>query len=104
MNARWRPGAQREARRKEMDELGTGPNHFRGAARLPQVAVDPRLELEVLRVEDLVRRDDARPERGAGIERLAAAQVVPHTSFRRGPDLAVARGHVVDDGVAEHVI
>ena len=95
---------QREARREEMDELRAGPDHFSRCARLPEIAVDAGLELELLRIGNLVRGDDARPQRGAGIERFAAAEVVPHASFGGPPDLAVARGHVVDDGVAEHVI
>ena len=44
------------------------------------------------------------PSGAPRIERLAGAELVPGHALGRAPHLAVARGHVVDDGVAEHVL
>ena len=44
------------------------------------------------------------PSGAPEFERLAGAELVPGHAFGRAPHLAVARGDVIDDGVAEHVI
>jgi hypothetical protein len=44
---------------------------------LAQLAVDASADIENLGIGDFIRRDNARSKRCAGIERLAAAKVVP---------------------------
>ena len=44
------------------------------------------------------------PSGAPEVERLAGAELVPGHALGRAPHLAVARGDVVDDGVAEHVL
>ena len=67
---------------------------------LARLAVHAQLHREVVRVRDLVRGDDPRPERAERVDRLAEAEDA-------GPHLApldVARGDVVEDHVAADVV
>jgi hypothetical protein len=82
---------------REQVSISVGMSKIRSVVRrvLAQLAVDPAAHPRVGAVE-LVGGDDPRPHRAEGVEGLAQVPLlVAH--------LHVARGHVVDDGVAEHV-
>ena len=64
------------------------------------VAVDAQLHLEVVRIGDLVRRHDPRPERAERVDRLAERE---HARAHLAA-LDVARGDVVEDHVAADVV
>ncbi|MNV72146.1 hypothetical protein D3C71_1652120 [compost metagenome] len=87
-----------------MNQLGAGPDHVARVSRLPQLAVDSRADVQTLRVTDLVGGDDAGTKRGRGVEDLATTEFVPSGAVGFAPNLSIARGDVVDDGVAEHML
>src|SRR3990167_7920141 len=87
---------QREALREHADALVDGKDHLRRVTRLPRLAVDPEGDRERLGIRDLVGGDEHRAHRAEGVERLALEPLAVTL-------LEVAGGHVVDDGVAEHV-
>src|SRR5690242_7558477 len=93
-----------------LDELHDAEYQVVGVRVLHYVAVQPRLDLHVRRVRDLVLRRDAGTHRTEGREHLAEQVVLPgvdraHDALRledwRDP---VARRDVVDERVAEDVI
>src|SRR5262249_57043496 len=64
-----------------------------GAAVLLDLAVDGNAERHVVRVEDLVGRDQPWPEHRIRIDRFAEAAI-----------LGAARGHVEANAVSDHII
>ncbi len=91
----------REIDREEVAQLGAGPDHAAGIAGLTELAIDPCLDIKRLRIADLIRGDVPGSGRRAGVARLAAA--IPGETAGL-PRLPVAGGHVVDDGISEHVV
>jgi len=90
------PGVEGDAARDGFDQRGDVEDQVFGAAILAQAVVDPAAHARVLAVQ-LVGGDDPRTHGTEGVEALAHVPLlVAH--------LHVARGHVVDDGVAEHVL
>ena len=69
-------GLQRVEVGEEGDDLGDAPDHLRRGVVLADLAVDERPKPELLRVGDLVARDDPGPERRGGVEVLARAERV----------------------------
>jgi hypothetical protein len=100
-HARWRARGddvarqQGDAARAGLDQGGNVEDQVLGARVLAQVAVDPAAHPGVGAVE-FVGRHDPRAHGAEGVEALAQVPLlVAH--------LHVARGHIVDDGVAEDV-
>ena len=75
---------------------GTPKMRSRVDCVLAQLAVDPQPHAKIGAVE-LVGRDDPRAHRAEGVERLAEQELLVAL-------LHVARGNVVEDRVAEHVV
>ena len=90
-------GLQRERHRAVADDLGDAEVHLRGARVLEDLVVDPALDLERLRIGDLVGRHEGRAHRAEGVERLATRPLAV-------AELEVARRDVVEGGVAEDVL
>src|ERR1700719_1306216 len=90
-------------RREEVNEICAGPDHISRITRLAQFAVDAGANIENLWIGDFISADNAGSKRCAGIERLAAAKVVPGKT-PRSADLAVARRYVVDNGISKCVL
>lgn len=63
-------GLKREIRGEEMHQTGATPDHVAGVAGLAQLAVDPRLQFQRLRITDLLRGNDHGSERRTAVERL----------------------------------
>src|SRR5207237_6223693 len=97
-------GLQRHVGGEEMDQMRAGEDHVGGGGRLAQLAVDARAQAQLLRIADLVGGYDPRTGGTRGLEALAAAELVPGEALVVPSHLAVARGDVVDDGVAEDVL
>ena len=70
-----------------------------GARVLHRLAVEPQADAEVVRVGDLVGRDERGADRGEGVERLAG-----HPLLARLVELPVAGRDVVADRVAADVL
>src|SRR5438093_52069 len=84
---------------EEADVLAQGADHVAGVRGHREAAVLLDADREVLRVVDLLARDDPGPEAREGVETLAdVARVVPAAS----PWIALAE--VPQDGVAEDVV
>src|SRR5258706_11013062 len=97
---------QRDARGEHLDLLGHREDHLVGVRILHQLAAHPKLEAELLRIADLRRRHDPRPERTRAVEALLAHPVEmerPVGGIVRPPH-DVARRKIVADGVAEYVV
>src|SRR5216683_5702438 len=88
-----RAGQQREHRRQRLDAGEAVENEMLRVRMLPLLAVDPRMQFERMRVRNLVRRYDPRPDRPVRIERLAERHRL------RAP-LPIARADVVYDRVS----
>ena len=102
-----RDGAGREdvaravaERREVAEDLRDRHAHAARVRLLPRLAVDAQLHREVVRVGDLVRRHDPRPERAERVDRLAEAE---HARAHLAA-LDVAGGDVVEDHVAADVV
>jgi hypothetical protein len=67
---------------------------------LPQLAIDARRDLQVLRINNVIRSDNDRPQRSTRVKCLA----VPNRSVRCRAHLPIARGHIIDDGVTENMV
>ena len=65
------------------------------------LAVDARFHLQFVGIADLVRRDDPRPHHVAAVKALAFRRPEPPFHFDA---LGIARGKVVEDGIAEDVV
>src|SRR5882672_12864567 len=74
---------QRDARGEHLDLLGDGEDHLVGVRVLHQLAAHPELDAELLRVADLGRRHDPRPERACAVEALLAHPVEMERAGRR---------------------
>lgn len=83
-----------------MNEVGAGPDHISRIARLAQFTIDARADIENMGIGDFISGDNARSKRRAGVERLAAAKVVPGKT-PRSADLTIACGYVVDNGIIQ---
>src|SRR5882672_4441547 len=93
-----RAGGEGGHGREEADVLAQRADHVAGMRAHHGRAVLLDADREVLRVVDLVARDDPRPEAGEGVESLAdVPRVVPPLA----PGIALAE--VPQDGVAEDV-
>jgi hypothetical protein len=77
------------------EDLRDRDRHAARMRDLPRLAVHAQLHGQVARVADLVGRDDPRPERTEGIDRLAERE---HARTHL-PTLDVPRGDVVEDHV-----
>src|SRR2546425_7481807 len=88
-------GPQGEARRDRSDQRGDIEDEIAGIGVLPELAVYPAFHLEIVWIE-LVGRRDPGTHRAEGVERL------PHEPLLVIA-LPIARGHIVDDGVAPDV-
>ncbi len=86
-----------------MDQFGACPDHVAGIAGLTELAIDSCLDVKRLRIADFVRGDDPGSGRRAGVEGLPAAKLIPG-DITGPPHLSIAGGHVVDDGISEHVV
>src|SRR5215472_12862563 len=93
-------GFERDVLADARDLFGHVPDHARGAGVLPQFAVDPEPELEIVLVHE-AGGNDAGSERAAVVEGLAAEQVELGHMLR--VPLPVAGGHVETDRVARDV-
>ena len=89
-------GLEREGLRAVTDDRGDAEVHVGGAGLLQRLPVHVAGDRERLRVGDLVGRDQDRPHRAEGVERLAADPLAV-------AELQVAGRHVVEAGVAEDV-
>src|SRR5688500_1144592 len=95
------PGVQRLRARGVRDAVLELPVHVARVAAAPFLAVHAHRHLEAVRVADLVGGHQARPHRVGVVEVLALARPELPGHFLR---LLVARGEVVEDGVAEDVL
>ena len=87
-------------RREVGEDLRDRHAHAARVRLLPHLAVHAQLHLQVVRVAELVRRDDPRAERAERVDRLAEAEDArAHLAA-----LDVARGDVVEDHVAADVV
>ena len=87
-------------RRVVAQDLRDRHAHAARVRRLAHLAVDAQLHREVVRVGDLVGRDDPRPERAERVDRLAERE---DARAHLAP-LDVAGGDVVEDDVAADVV
>ena len=87
-------------RRIVREDLRDRHAHVSRVRALPRLAVHAQLHREVVRVADLVRGDDPRPERAEGVDRLAEGE---DARLHLAP-LDVARRDVVEDHVAADVV
>src|SRR5258708_40289895 len=96
---------QRDARREHLDLLGDGEDHLVAVRVLHQLIPDPELEPERLRIADLRRGHDPRPERTGAVEALLAHPVEVERTDRRVlfPSARVARPDGVAGGGAQHL-
>ena len=90
-------GLERERHRAVADDRRDAEVHLRGAGVLQDLVVHPALDLERLRVRDLVGGHERRAHRAERVERLAARPLAV-------AELDVARRHVVEARVAEDVV
>src|SRR5207248_7867687 len=81
-------------------DLRNGDRHFAGVRILPRLSVHAQLHSEIVRIADLIGRDDVRPQRAESIYAFAKAEDA-RLHFRA---LNVARGDVVKNQVAADVI
>ena len=82
------------------EDLRDRRRHAARVRRLPRLAVHAQRHREIVRIRDLVRRDDPRAERAERVDRLAEREdAAPHLA-----SLDVARGDVVEDDVAGDVV
>jgi hypothetical protein len=92
-------GAEAE-RRVVRQHLRDGRRHVVHVRHLARLAVDAQLHVQVVRVADLVRRDDPRAERAERVDRLAEREdAAPHLLA-----LDVARRDVVEDEIPGDVV
>src|SRR5271166_6886985 len=82
------------------EKLLEGKEHVLRFALGARLAVDADLDLERLGIADLVRSHDPGAEHVRAVEALALGRTEPALHLDR---LAIARGKIVEDGVAEDV-
>jgi len=90
-----------EIYREEVDQFGAGPDHVAGNAGLTEPAIDSCLDVKRLRIADFFRGDGS--GRRPGVESLPAANLISG-EITGPPHLSIAGGHVIDDGISEHVV
>src|SRR6059036_2243301 len=90
-------GREGHQAREVAHEIADVEDERLGVAALHRLAVDPELQLEDVRVGDLVPVRDVRTHRRKGLRDLAGHPLAPD-------ELEVASAHVIDDRVAPDVI
>src|SRR5262245_6886324 len=78
-----------------LDEIKAVKEQLAGVRALPQLAIDPGLEIERVRVANFIRRDDTWTQRAVGVPRFA------HSEGRYAP-LPIPHAHVIGDRVANN--
>ena len=81
-------------------DFGNGDRHLAGVRALPRFAVHAQFHRQVVRIGDLVGRDDVRPQRAERIDPLAEAEDTRLHLLA----LNIARRDVVEDHVAADVL
>src|SRR5438445_8054817 len=81
-------------------DLRNGDRHFAGVGILPRLSVHAQLHSEIVRIADLIRRNNVRPQRAESIYAFAKAE----DARLHFCALYVARGDVIKNQVATDVI
>src|SRR5260221_5802051 len=103
-------GPEKIELRVVLDELRHREHQIVGVRRLHPLAVQPGLDVDVVRIWQLVLGRDARPHRAEGREHLAEQVVLPrmdrshHAGGREDRRHPIARRDVVDQRIARDVV
>src|SRR5262249_42887182 len=89
-------GLERPVLRRVADDLLAIEDHVAGVRGLSHFAVDPALQLEVVRIGNLIRGDEVRPNRTEAVAGFSQHQL-------GGLGLQVAGGEIVSHAVAKNV-